>query len=138
MYNFTVEDWHNYFVSDNSVLVHNANCGKEHPNTEDIDKTGVEPYTHLQDSKSVSIGKDFTAAQKRNIIQENIKKNGGVVKSDLSGVVLIKSSKSQRGVTPPGNEWQIDHIYPRDKGGSNSYSNAQVLSRKENREKWNR
>ena len=27
VYNFTVEDWHNYFVSDSSVLVHNANCG---------------------------------------------------------------------------------------------------------------
>ncbi|SFB38174.1 HNH endonuclease signature motif containing protein, partial [Clostridium frigidicarnis] len=88
------------------------------------------PYAHL----GVGPGKNFTAAQKRNIIQENMKNNGGVVKSDLSSEVLVKPSKSQRGVTPPQNEWQIDHIDPRDKGGSN----AQILSRKENREKWNK
>lgn len=111
---------------------------------DDVSKSGIEgvnkarPYAHLQDSKSVGPGKDFTAAQKRNIIQENMKNNGGVVKSDSSGEVLVKPSKSQRGVTPPQNEWQIDHIVPKDKGGLNSYSNAQVLSRKENREKSNK
>lgn len=56
----------------------------------------------------------------------------------MSGQVLIKPSKSQKGVTPPDNEWQIDHIKARSKGGSNSYSNAQVLSRKENRLKSNK
>lgn len=56
----------------------------------------------------------------------------------MSGEELVKPSKSKKGVTPPENEWQIDHIDPKDNGGSNSYSNAQVLSRKENRAKWNK
>ena len=34
-------------------------------------------------------------------------------------------------------EWQFDHIIPKDKGGTNSYSNCQIISRKYNREKWN-
>jgi 5-methylcytosine-specific restriction endonuclease McrA len=51
---------------------------------------------------------------------------------------LSKPQKSQKGITPSPDEWQIDHIESRDSGGSNSYSNAQVLSRKENREKWDK
>ena len=70
--------------------------------------------------------------------------NGGQLKSDLSGLVLISPGKSLPGVTPPANEAQIDHIIPKNpsssnvNSGSNSYSNAQVLSRQENRLKSNK
>lgn len=90
---------------------------------------GSGPYSHLIDSKHVGSGKNFTAAQKKKIIDENMKQNGGVVKSDQTGQILTKPQKSKKGVTLDPNEWQIDHIIPRDKGGANSYSNAQVLSR---------
>jgi hypothetical protein len=100
--------------------------------------TGKGPYSHLEDPKNVGPGKDFTPAQKNKVIEENRKMNDGVVKSDQSGVEAVKPSKSQKGVTPPDNEWQIDHVVPKDKGGTNSYDNAQVLTRKENREKWNK
>lgn len=82
-------------------------------------------------------GKDFTAAQKADAIAANRARNGGVVKSDLSGEVLSKPAKSQKGVTPSPNEWQIDHKVPKSKGGTNSPDNAQVLSRAENRAKSN-
>jgi hypothetical protein len=95
-------------------------------------------YGHLADPPTVGVGKDFTAAQKAEIIAANKARNGGVVKSDLSGEVLVPPAKSQKGVTPPANEWQIDHITAKDNGGTNSFGNAQVLSRAENRAKSNK
>jgi hypothetical protein len=88
------------------------------------------PYAHLQDPPSVGAGKEFSATQKNTIIEDNLSRNNGVVRSDLSGNILVKPQQSQRGVTPSPNEWQIDRIEPKSQGGSNSYSNAQVLSRK--------
>lgn len=125
-YNLTVADWHTYFVKGDKaetegVWVHNE-C----------------PYGNLSDNKSVGEGKKFTPAQKKAIIQENMNRNGGVVKSDQSGEVLVRPKKSQKGITPPSNEWQIDHVQAKSKGGSNSYKNAQVLSRRENIKKSNK
>ncbi|HFC3264423.1 TPA: polymorphic toxin-type HINT domain-containing protein [Neisseria gonorrhoeae] len=125
-YNLTVADWRTYFVKGNQaetegVWVHN-DC----------------PYGNLSDNKSVGEGKKFTPAQKKAIIQENMNRNGGVVKSDQSGEVLVRPKKSQKGITLPSNEWQIDHVQAKSKGGSNSYKNAQVLSRRENIKKSNK
>jgi uncharacterized Zn-binding protein involved in type VI secretion len=94
------------------------------------------PYSHLEDPPGVGPGQDFTAAQKTQVIEENMKRNGGVVRSDLSGKELVKPAKSKKGVTPDPDEWQLDHIVSKAKGGTNSYKNAQVLSRQENRDKW--
>ena len=109
-----------------------TNMGQE----DNIDR----PYAHLKDSPTVGPGKNFTAAQKRKMIEENKKRNGGKVKSDNPNdyyVELKQPKKSMKGVTPEPDEWQFDHIIPKDKGGSNSYSNCQIVSRKYNRKKWN-
>ncbi|MCM1142199.1 MAG: hypothetical protein NC453_26815, partial [Muribaculum sp.] len=95
----------------------------------------------LTDGPSVGAGKNFTATQKKKIIEENMRRNGGIVKSDDINdyyEILKRPKKSQKGITPDPDEWQIDHIIPKDKGGSNSYSNARVISRRLNREKWNK
>ena len=62
-------------------------------------------------------------------------RNGGVVKSDQSGEVLVRPKESSKNIT---NEWQIDHVQAKSKGGSNSYKNAQVLSRRKNIKKSNK
>jgi RHS repeat-associated protein len=101
------------------------------------------PYSNLADSAGVGPGKLFTQAQKANIYEQNMANNAGVLRSDLDGQALVAPSKSQAGVTPPSNEAQVDHIIPRNPAdptvqpGSNSYKNAQVLSREQNIDKSN-
>ena len=115
------------------------NFFEDESETESGSETG--PYAYLEDEPTVGAGKDFTAAQKQKMLEENMKRNGGVVKSDNPNDyydVLTKPKKSLKGVTPEPNEWQFDHIKPKDQGGTNSYSNCQIVSRKYNREKWNK
>ncbi len=62
-----------------------------------------------------------------------MKRNGNIVKSyvpDDYYDALVKSKKSMKGITQESNEWQFEHIKPKDKGGTNSYSNCQNTSRK--------
>ncbi len=74
-------------------------------------------------------GRPFTRSQKAKILEENMERNGGVLKSDLSGNELVTPKQHQKGVTPPSNEAQVDHKVPKSKGGENSPGNSQVLSR---------
>ncbi|KGC87578.1 hemagglutinin domain protein [Burkholderia pseudomallei] len=125
----------------NAIL---SNNGGDDANANANGATGNGPYSNLTDSSSVGPGKNFTATQKKNIIEQNMANNGGELRSDLDGTLLVPASKSQKGVTPPPNEVQIDHIVaknPADSSapaGTNSYSNAQVLSREQNRDKSNK
>lgn len=96
------------------------------------------PYSHLPDHPTVEPGKDFTRAQKQKVLDVNAQRNDGSLRSDQSGRILSKAQQSKKGVSPPANEAQIDHITPKSKGGPNSYKNAQVLARDENIKKSNK
>jgi Pretoxin HINT domain len=132
VYNFEVAGFQTYFVSDVGLLVHNS-CPTD----------PSRPYSNIPDPPNVGLGKDFTRAQKKKIYEENLLKNGGELRSDTTGELLVKPTKSQKGVTPPRNEAQLDHIDPKIPSdplatpGSNSNSNARLISREENRIKSN-
>lgn len=80
---------------------------------------------------------DFDQTRKQSIYEENMRRNNGELRSDQTGKKLDFPRKSQKGVTPSPYEAQIDHIYPKDMGGLNSFDNAQVIERAANRAKWN-
>ena len=95
-------------------------------------------YSSIKNPPSIGPGKDFTLRQKMEALELNKVANGGVVKSDLSGTTLVQPQKSQRGVIPDRNEWQFDHKTSKNCGGTNCSSNLQILSREENRAKWDK
>jgi hypothetical protein len=74
-------------------------------------------------------GADFSKATK----QQAAEKAGG--KCQGCAAETVPAQKSQKGVTPPKNEGQTDHIKPKSKGGTNDPANAQHLCRGCNRKK---
>ena len=93
------------------------------------------PYSNVPNPSAVGPGKNFSATQREAIYRENMARNGGVLKSDLSGKELQRAGPYVKGYTPSPIEAQVDHVTPRSKGGTNSSDNAQVLSREENLQK---
>ena len=74
-------------------------------------------------------GKRFSAGAKRQIIKDNQDANGGQTTCENCGKPTVPAQQSQRGVTPPGNETQVDHKYPMSRGGNNTKENGGVLCR---------
>lgn len=116
VHNLTVDADHTYYVvaADAAVLTHNGvPC-----------EPGGRP------------GLNFTPAEKKAVWEENAEKHGGVNICENCGIEVTKPEKSQRGVTPPATDGQVDHIEAKSKGGSGDRSNGQILCRPCNREKW--
>ncbi len=85
--------------------------------------------------KGSRAGKAFTPAEKAKVLEANAAKNNGEIICEGCGVTTTKPAKSQRGVTPPKTDRQIDHKEPKSKGGSGTAENGQVLCRDCNRKK---
>ncbi|GAA3867446.1 RHS repeat-associated core domain-containing protein [Streptomyces lacrimifluminis] len=119
VHNLTVSDLHTYYVlaGHTAILVHNADGCRV---------VGGAPGSRPS--------KPFTPAGKGKVVDANNEKYG-VPTCEICGKEVTQPAKSQRGVTPPENEWQIDHIEPKSRGGSGDPSNGQVLCRVCNRTK---
>ena len=93
-------------------------------------ENGKKGYSNL-DAKHPKMkhksGGDYDHVRKREILQENMRRNNGVLRSDKTGKILEKPPRSVKGVKHLPNEAHIDHIVPKAKGGMNSFSNAQVI-----------
>jgi RHS repeat-associated protein len=74
-------------------------------------------------------GKPFTVGGKKIVIDANKAMNSGKAICAECQVETLPALQSQKGITPPKNETQVDHIIPQSKGGDGSPSNGQVLCR---------
>ncbi|HEX5747854.1 MAG TPA: HNH endonuclease [Archangium sp.] len=77
----------------------------------------------------------FTPKGKKDVKEENARKYEGEKRCESCDVTTVDAQKSQKGVTPPSHEAQVDHVIPRAKGGDGAPSNGQVLCRECNNEK---
>jgi filamentous hemagglutinin len=73
----------------------------------------------------------------REMKRRNMEANGGLLRDDVTGEIMDPSAKSQRGITPPSNEVQVDHVVPIDQGGTRAMNNLLLRTRSNNRAKWN-
>jgi hypothetical protein len=79
-------------------------------------------YSNLVDPVDVAPFKEFTDAQRAVILAVNAGRNNNVILDDETGAPLDDTKPVGHHLKP-----NIDHIYPRALGGSNSYSNANVI-----------
>ncbi len=80
-------------------------------------------------------GMPFTKKGKATVKQDNADRNDGKNRCENCGAETVPPQQHQKGVTPPGNETQVDHVVPKSKGGDGDPENGQVLCRDCNREK---
>jgi len=76
----------------------------------------------------------FLPGGKRQVAADNLTHHGRQA-CENCGIDVVQPQKSARGVTPPSNEWQTDHIIPSAKRGNGDPSNGDLLCRDCNRAK---
>jgi len=94
-------------------------------------------YSVIADPPNLTASSKPTPRMVREMKRLNMEANGGVLRDDVTGEVMVPSVKSQRGVAPPSNEVQVDHIIAVDNGGTRTITNLELRTRANNRVKWN-
>jgi RHS repeat-associated protein len=82
-------------------------------------------------------GGSFSPATKQKVKEENAAANNGQTTCENCGTPTIPAEQSKKGVTPPGNQTEVDHYVPKSRGGTNDPSNGDVLCRNCNQTKGN-
>jgi hypothetical protein len=102
-----------------------------------VDSTG--PLGHERTTHGGLAGKrpgmPFTKSGKSVVKQKNAAKNDGTNRCENCGNETVPAQQHKKGVTPPNNETQVDHVIPKAKGGDGEPENGQVLCRECNIEK---
>jgi threonine dehydrogenase-like Zn-dependent dehydrogenase len=80
-------------------------------------------------------GTRFTPKNKESVKKDNASRNHGTNHCENCGVETVPAQQHKKGVTPPANETQVDHVVPKSKGGKGVPENGQVLCRECNLEK---
>jgi hypothetical protein len=135
VYNFSVAGLHTYFVGQGGIWVHNnsgSGCGVSGAAAKKTD------YSHIADPKNLDASTKPTPRQVREMKEANRAQNGGTLRDDVTGEEMVDSAKSERGVTPPPNEAQVDHVIPVDAGGTRTQKNLELRTQYNNRLKSNR
>lgn len=102
--------------------------GSDAKSADDKQKTPAEERAERL-SKKERPGKDFTKAGKEAVKDLNKEKNNGKTVCENCGIETVPGKKSEKGVTPPNNETQVDHVKRKREGGSGTPNNGQVLCR---------
>jgi hypothetical protein len=76
-----------------------------------------------------SRGTRFTPKNKESVKQENASRNDGTNRCENCGVETVPAQQHKKGITPPTNETQVDHVVPKSKGGKGVPENGQILCR---------
>ncbi|WP_298940076.1 RHS repeat-associated core domain-containing protein [uncultured Dysgonomonas sp.] len=95
-------------------------------------------YGDVANPKNVGSGKSTTPSQRKRILEENKRQNGGQLTSDGDGRPLNQPKKNIKGQKADLDQAEVDHIEPKSKGGSNDNSNLRVISKEENLKKGNK
>ncbi|WP_408072004.1 polymorphic toxin-type HINT domain-containing protein [Butyrivibrio sp. JL13D10] len=138
VYNFEVEDWHTYYVSEKGVLVHNScmampdnvdggNTFKGRYAGEDVllkdVKVKKQTVTKVTPEENKKMRKEFENGGRKAFLQDLAKNHEKELRD--AGFTDADIAKIKGGGVPDG--WQVHHKFPIDYGGTNDFSNLVLI-----------